>query len=547
MSNIEGGLASAGVVDINNSTNVPLGSNATFTGQWFDALQYSEMTLMVAADQAVAPDGLKMQVSNDGKVVAITKAVTTSNGPHTLVVTARYFRVIYTNGPIAQGSFSLQVLFHMFKSKELTSTLDQTLTTSSDVTNVRAVIAAQDTSGAFRNVVSDQLGALKVNVSTLNQSAFGEIKSVQPEARLQETFTFNINPRIWDTTEVGTGTVSQVNSMASVSTGATAGGLALMESKRTVRYRSGQGILSRFTALFTPGVLGSIQIIGIGDIENGFFFGYVGTVFGILHRNSASGSPIDTFISQSTWNVDKADGTQTLPVQDWAKGNVFEVQFQFLGFGTLRFFVEDSASGDFVLVHTIPYANENVLPSLGDPVLPVSIFVDNGLNNTELKIMSGSMSVFVEGAVHINGLNNSVDHLKNIGTTETNILTLQNRLTYVGKTNNHLIFPSFVSIATIAGNKPVLIRLVVNATLGGTPVFVDVDTNTSIAAFDVAGTTVTGGNAAMTVALGKEDSMIFDIEKITPFIKPGDTLTISAVTSASTVDVLVAISFVDDI
>ena len=545
--NIAGGAQAAGVVDINNSTTVPLGSGETFTGQWFDALQYSEMTLLVTADQDVAVDGLKMQVSNDGKTAAITKAVTTTTGVHTLVVTSRYFRVTYTNGSIAQDMFSLQVLFHMFKSKELTSTLNQTLTNSSDVSVVRSVIAAEGPAGTYTNVASDQLGALKVNIGSINQTAFGEVKVAQPEPRLQETFNFSVNPRIWDIVEVGTGTISQSEAMAVVSTGSTSSGTASMETKKSVRYRSGQGILARFTALFTEGIADTTQYIGIGDDEDGFFFGYDGASFGILHRNDATGSIVDTWIPQASWNSDLGDGTQALPVMDWTKGNVFEVQFQYLGFGTIKFFVEDSATGDFVLVHTTAYANANTHPSLGDPVLPIRMFADTGSNNVDMVLKSGSTSIFVEGKVVITGLHNSVDHQKSIGSTETNVLTLRNRTTYISKTNHHAIFPDFVSISTIGGSKPVLIKLKTNTTLGGSPSYTDVDTLTSIAEFDTAGTTITNGNTVMTVVLSKEDSQIFDIERVATFIEPGDTLTVSASTTSGTVDVLVALSWRDDI
>ena len=71
--NIQGGSESAGIVDVGNSTRNPLDSNESFLGEWFDALDYSMMTLLVNADQDIAPDGLKMQVSNDGISVDIEK------------------------------------------------------------------------------------------------------------------------------------------------------------------------------------------------------------------------------------------------------------------------------------------------------------------------------------------------------------------------------------------------------------------------------------------------------------------------------------------
>ena len=48
----------------------------------------------------------------------------------------------------------------------------------------------------------------------------------------------------------------------------------------------------------------------------------------------------ETLIPQNTWNHDKADGTQFLPNIDWSFGNVFEIRYQWLGFGNIEFFVE---------------------------------------------------------------------------------------------------------------------------------------------------------------------------------------------------------------
>lgn len=83
----------------------------------------------------------------------------------------------------------------------------------------------------------------------------------------------------------GTGNVAVTDSLFVVNTGATVNSLAELQSRRRLRYRPGQGMISRFTGMFTVGVASSYQLIGPGNSEDGFFFGYKGVDFGICYRN----------------------------------------------------------------------------------------------------------------------------------------------------------------------------------------------------------------------------------------------------------------------
>ena len=61
--------------------------------------------------------------------------------------------------------------------------------------------------------------------------------------------------------------------------------LGRIQSRRRLRYRAGQGVVGRFAGYFTAGVANSIQVMGYGHAEDGFYFGYNGTSFGILYSN----------------------------------------------------------------------------------------------------------------------------------------------------------------------------------------------------------------------------------------------------------------------
>jgi len=71
-----------------------------------------------------------------------------------------------------------------------------------------------------------------------------------------------------------------------IQSGTAAAGYARLFSRRSLRYRPGQGSLFRFTSKFTQGVADSEQIAGPMTVGTAMCFGYSGTEFGLLHRTS---------------------------------------------------------------------------------------------------------------------------------------------------------------------------------------------------------------------------------------------------------------------
>jgi len=79
------------------------------------------------------------------------------------------------------------------------------------------------------------------------------------------------------------GVVSGTNNLLKASTGTTQYSFATIQSRKRLRYRPGQGVLGRFAGFFSTPVASSILVSGFGTSESGFYFGYNGTSFGILH------------------------------------------------------------------------------------------------------------------------------------------------------------------------------------------------------------------------------------------------------------------------
>ncbi len=144
----------ADVISAPNSTTVPLGAGATFTGTFVEVLGYSNISVIVFADQGSAVDGLKLESSSDGINVDDSDSFTISAGvgkQFSFGAASRYIRVRYVNGGIAQGTFRLQTILHQQAPKSSSHRINQSIVNEDDAELVKAVITASTGSG-FVNI-----------------------------------------------------------------------------------------------------------------------------------------------------------------------------------------------------------------------------------------------------------------------------------------------------------------------------------------------------------------------------------------------------------
>lgn len=355
-------------------------------------------------------------------------------------------------------------------------------------------------------------------------SAFGELVAQEMTPIVTVSFPYNINTAYVTATTANGGTVTQANSQAVLQTSTAANGSALLESIYAARYSPGQGMVWRGTAAFTTGAAGSQQERGIGDANDGFFFGYQGATFGIFRRQNGT----DFFTAQSAWN-----GGPIFSGFDPTKGNVYQIRYQWLGYGAIRYYIENPYTGVLQLVHTIYYPNQAVIPSIFNPSLPDHTRVVNSGNATNLTVLVGSGGIYSEGPYNSLGARFSVGNRKTAITAETSVFALRCNATFQSKTNRGRIHVDSIGSA-ISGNVDSQYRLVLNPTLGGVPSFTDINTNQSIAAFDIAGTTVTGGREIRRGPSSGNFQLSEDISSLEIRLNPGDVLVAAAASLAAT-------------
>jgi len=410
----------------------------------------------------------------------------------------------------------------------------------------RSILVGKTSGGAYQNVSIEPVSnALDVS---LPRGAFGELEAVEPTPVVQVDFIYNINADMVDSTVTGSGTVTQADSMAVLQTTAATSSSAMIETKRYLKYRPGQGCHIRGTALYTTGVANSEQLFGCWDEQDGLFFGFNGTSFWIMTRNDS----VDTWVAQADWNGDKMDWTggssnPTGQNLDPTKGNVYQINFQWLGFGMIEFAIEDANTGRFVPVHQVRYANANTVPSLTNPSFPILWSVENTTNNTNITLKGASCVWEIEGKIEYLWPTNAIGNSKTgITTTLTNIITIRNKSTYQTITNRTPVNLLKYSLS-VDGNKPAEYQLIKNTTLGGTPSYTDISTNTSVIDYDTAGTTITGGQVIDFWTLGSTGTASESGTATTDIILlPGEILTLAVRATSTTTDATAAIRWVED-
>ncbi len=369
---------------------------------------------------------------------------------------------------------------------------------------------------------------------------------VEPSPFIQLQFPYSIvNTAYVTSTTASGGTVtagpaaSATANLVSLTTTTTSGSSAIINSNRRLHYHPGQGAVCEFTAIYATGTANNNQIAGIGNAQDGFFYGYNGTAFGILNRSSASGSLVDTWIPQTTWNVDTMDGTGssgvTLNPQD---GNVYKIQFQWLGFGVINFFIENPNDGTWILVHRISRANGFTTTSLLNPSMQLyaqNINTGTATGNT-LKICC--MSALIEGQdLPANDVRNAAfSASKTIpisGSSPNSIIAIRNNSTYNSVTNQVMVYvDQITALNTSGGTVPSIISLYYNPTITSSTFANAIGAN-SVVNWDSAGTSVTAGTQIASFYIFSGTTFAADLTTFGIVLNPGDTLCIAAVSTGA--------------
>jgi hypothetical protein len=291
--------------------------------------------------------------------------------------------------------------------------------------------------------------------------AFGRARVSEPFTLFDSVLRHSKNVELWNETISG-GTSEHLPNESSVLMTVTASGESILRrTRKRFPYQPGKGlnILQSFAG--SEPQEGLVQELGLFDDNNGVILRASGTTIQFVIRSSTTGSPVETVVNQSEWNID------TAPWLDFSKTNIFTADLEWLGVGRVRCgFVLD---GEYYYCHEFNHANNLDAVYMTTAVLPLSYAIE------ATAAASGSMKQICSnvtseggyepgGAIYITGRGAS-----NFASISSETMVAAIRMAS-GRTDN-VILPAQVDV-TIGGNPAANVaaewRMRLNPTISGT-------------------------------------------------------------------------------
>lgn len=338
------------------------------------------------------------------------------------------------------------------------------------------------------SVSSDAFGRLRVSN---NVTLFNSIMQYS-------THTWAVN--LWDKWQTITGggaeSVNHLPNESAVSMDLTtvSGQFIIRQQHIYNRYQPGKSHLIYITGVM-PVKANVTGRIGYFDDNDGIFFENDGINNKVGIRTSTSGSPVDNTINQSSWNLDKLDGTGASGITlDPTKSQLIYIDFAWLSVGRVR--IGFNVNGVNTAVHEFLHANLFQLPYMKTANLPVRYEIRNtstSASATSMKQMSST--VISEGGQEIEP-GDQVDIASGVTSVAVDqtfrpVMNIRPKLQFNGINNTGVLEPLTVDVISLSGGANAEWCVVRNPTItGGTASWQD-EAATKMTEFDVAQT----GNA----------------------------------------------------
>lgn len=539
------------------------------------------------------------------------------------------------------NELNTQILDQLRNIRQTNVELDDTITDTSKSVLSRSVLTGKSDGGRYLNIPVTEEGHIEVAIHD-PILPFGSINSESLTPIFQTDAVYGINStEVFSTTGHLTGGVTSAtntgtNNLFKCSTGTTALSFGTIQSRRRLRYRAGQGVVGRFTGFFSTPAASSILVAGFGTGESGYYFGYNGTTYGILHSTGgvreiqtltvtvgaggaenvtvtlggvakvvavtagtttntayqlsqatytgwdafqrgatvvflanavgnktgtfsvastgvtagtfaetlAGVAATDTWYPQTEWNGDVCDGSGSADNPsgfdlDPSKGNVYEIDVTYLGFGPILFKVMTTSNSNnptYTVVHSLKFPNTRTTTTLSQPSFPFTMAAYSSGSTTNVSVSVGSFGGFLAGQKRLTGPRMTYSN-NSTSVASANyhcLLTVRNDRVYNTRANQAVV--NLLSFGgAIEDTTPVTLFLIKNATLAGTPNFAQWSTN-SCTYVDTAATTCTFTNneqILFSLPIGADGNFLFALsDDVT--LQPGETVTLAARTVTGT-------------
>lgn len=450
--------------DNNNSTTVA----SNFSGTSTETTGYTNLIITIKSNIDSTAGGITISFSSDNTTFTsyyTDTYFTNTTYNRTFKIINKYYKISYTS-PSTPSTLSI------------TSFLD---TNSSDTT----VQIANDVYSTANDSTRDAFGKLRITFPTTlldNKFPSGAGTTEYKSNNMMDCYK-------------STGLTSFTYGNSKVILTATGTGTATSQSRKYCVYQPGKSILILLSGVITnsSNTANCITRLGYFDDNNGLFFQYTNNTMSVVLRNTGS----DTTINQTSWNIDKMDGTGISSISlDFTKSQLYVIDFEWLSVGRIRFGFY--LFGKINYCHQITNLNSLTAPYMLSPNLPsrYQILSTSGATGTLIQICT---TVISEGGYTPIGRSFSAGTNPNtsisVPTTETPILAITGISTY----NHENILPTSFTIMDTDNNNGYLyrLRLYLSPTGADSPLngatVVNVDNN-SVVAYSISGLTIPAGS-----------------------------------------------------
>lgn len=344
--------------------------------------------------------------------------------------------------------------------------------------------------------INDQMNYMGSSIAfgdSASVDAFSRLRVSNPLILHNSQFTYDLAPIIYEQITSGSGASiahSTTNRCANLAFSSTpTGGKCYMQSYEYLPYQPGRSQLIFATFNMIESIANTLKFVGYSDGVNGIEFQLSGTTkqFKIYSGSSAGNETV----AQSSWNIDKLDGTTASGITlDITKTQILVIDLQALYVGRVR--VGFDFGGTIVYAHEFNHANLVAYPYIQTANLPVRCGMTcTGTVSTTMNFVCSA--VISEGGsedINVYGYTFSQDTGASpisVGTGGTHLISIRPRLTFNSIANRTRV--AFIDVEVYnAGNQAVKWELCIGQAISGTTTYNNVNTNYSSSEYNVAGT-----------------------------------------------------------
>ena len=374
---------------------------------------------MVVVDATGQQDYIRVPLDGTGKRSGTIKILAVEYGSGTIVFnigdivtgasSTTFGTVVHVQGTISTGTIYVVI-------NEDSSVTNFTVSENLQVSAVTRAIVTSEAEIHFQaNVIVGANNPLNAqNVSSLGSAqiryaegeqlidALGNTKISNLYLMDQILFIYNTNStRFFDNVSGSGAAITHLSESASVALdiGTTIGEICQRTTHVYYPYTPGFGALTEMAVLSgDSGKDGVVRRWGRYDNNDGLFFELSGSEFNVVQRSSTTGTPIETRISQSGFNIDSVDGTgASRHTYDPSKFNLYWLDYAWLGAGKVRFGLY-TGTGERVTMHEFRNAGSDIVPYMAKGSLPFRIEIkNNGTTASPSRLSTTCVSLKTDG------------------------------------------------------------------------------------------------------------------------------------------------------